>query len=155
MASPELRRRKVRDLEGNFSIFDDWEPLFLFFLIYPKKRPLKGGTCFPERFPMSSRREQAHLEFDLNLRTGGGPGRRPTAREPNGSSPFRCDEGRRERENPPSPRTANKLEGKWKVSLCLVAPPQAAAGNSTNSSFRWHGPLLETIREAVWKLWSK
>jgi len=29
---------------------------------------------------------------------------------------------------------ANKLEGKWKVSLCLVAPPQAAAGYSTNSS---------------------
>ena len=24
---------------------------------------------------------------------------------------------------------ANKLEGKWKVSLCLVAPPQAAAGS--------------------------
>ena len=32
---------------------------------------------------------------------------------------------------------ANKLEGKWKVSLCLVAPPQAAAGYSTNSSFCW------------------
>ena len=30
---------------------------------------------------------------------------------------------------------ANKLEGKWKLSLCLVAPPQAAAGYSTNSSF--------------------
>ena len=32
---------------------------------------------------------------------------------------------------------ANKLEGKWKVSLCLVAPPQADAGYSTNSSFCW------------------
>jgi len=32
---------------------------------------------------------------------------------------------------------ANKLEGKWKVSLYLVAPPQAAAGYSTTSSFCW------------------
>ena len=30
---------------------------------------------------------------------------------------------------------ANKLEGKWKVSLCLFAPPQAAAGYGTNSGF--------------------
>ena len=30
---------------------------------------------------------------------------------------------------------ANKLEGKWKVSLCLVAPPQAAAEYGINSSF--------------------
>ena len=29
----------------------------------------------------------------------------------------------------------NKLEGKWKVFLCLVAPRQAAAGYSTNRSF--------------------
>ena len=29
---------------------------------------------------------------------------------------------------------ANKLEGKWKVSLCLVAPSQAAAVYNTNSS---------------------
>ena len=32
---------------------------------------------------------------------------------------------------------ANKLEDMWKVSLCLVAPPQAAAGYSTNSSSCW------------------
>jgi len=32
---------------------------------------------------------------------------------------------------------ANKLEGKWKVSLYLVAPPQAAAGYSTKSSICW------------------
>ena len=32
---------------------------------------------------------------------------------------------------------ANKVEGKWKVSLCLVAPPQAAAGYSINSRFCW------------------
>ena len=38
--------------------------------------------------------------------------------------------------DPPSTRTANKLEVKWKV-----APPQAAAGYSTNSSFCLHGPL--------------
>ena len=30
---------------------------------------------------------------------------------------------------------ANKSEGKWKVSFCLVAPPQAAAGYGTNSGF--------------------
>ena len=30
---------------------------------------------------------------------------------------------------------ANKLEGKWKVSFCLVAPPQAAAEYGINSSF--------------------
>ena len=29
---------------------------------------------------------------------------------------------------PSSHRAANKLEGKWKVSLCLVAPPQAVVG---------------------------
>ena len=33
---------------------------------------------------------------------------------------------------------ANKLEGKWKGSLCLVAPPQAAV-------VFVGGPLLETI----------
>ena len=38
---------------------------------------------------------------------------------------------------PPSPRAANKLEGKWKVSLCLVAPPQAAAEYDINSSICW------------------
>ena len=32
---------------------------------------------------------------------------------------------------------ANKLEGKWKVSLCFVALPHAGAGCSTNSSFCW------------------
>ena len=31
------------------------------------------------------------------------------------------------------------------VSLCLVASPQAAAGYRTNSSFCWHGPLLQTL----------
>lgn len=30
---------------------------------------------------------------------------------------------------------ANKLEIKWKVSLYVVAPPQAAVGYTTNSSF--------------------
>ena len=30
---------------------------------------------------------------------------------------------------------ANKLEGKWKVSFCLVAPPQADAEYGINSSF--------------------
>ena len=34
---------------------------------------------------------------------------------------------------------------KWKVSLFLVAPSQAATGYGKNSSFCWHGPLLETI----------
>ena len=34
-------------------------------------------------------------------------------------------------------RAANKLEGKWKVSPCLVAPPHAAAGYSTKSGICW------------------
>ena len=37
------------------------------------------------------------------------------------------------------------MEGKQKVPPYLVAPPQAAAGYSTSSSFCWNGPLLETI----------
>ena len=36
---------------------------------------------------------------------------------------------------------ANKLEGKRKVSLYLVAPPQAAAGYCTNSSICWRTPF--------------
>ena len=36
---------------------------------------------------------------------------------------------------PHFPVVANKLEGKWKVSLCLVAPPQVAAEYGINSSF--------------------
>ena len=31
---------------------------------------------------------------------------------------------------------ADKLEGEWQVSLCLVAPPQAAADNSVSTRFR-------------------
>ena len=34
-------------------------------------------------------------------------------------------------------RTANKMEGKWKVFLYLVAPPQAGGVYSVNSSFCW------------------
>ena len=37
----------------------------------------------------------------------------------------------------PSLRAANNLEGKWKVSICVVASPQAAAGYGTNNSFCW------------------
>ena len=32
-------------------------------------------------------------------------------------------------------------EGKWKVSLCLVAPPEATAEYSTTSSFCWRTTL--------------
>ena len=31
--------------------------------------------------------------------------------------------------------SANKLEGRWQVSLCFVAPTQAAAEYDINSSF--------------------
>ena len=36
---------------------------------------------------------------------------------------------------------ANKMEGKLKVSLYLVAPPQAAARYRTNGSFCWSTTL--------------
>jgi len=42
---------------------------------------------------------------------------------------FFCGPGRR--------WGAKKLEGKWKVFHCLVAPPQAAPGYGANSSICW------------------
>jgi len=47
---------------------------------------------------------------------------------------------------------ANKLEGKWKVSLCLVAPPQAAAEYGINSSFCWRTTFEDicAVRNFCW-----
>ena len=47
------------------------------------------------------------------------------------------------------PRAALKLEGKWKVSLCLVLPPQAAAGCSTSGNFCWRATFRNNC--AIWK----
>ena len=45
---------------------------------------------------------------------------------------------------------ANKLEGKWKVSLCLVAPPLAAAVYSANSSFCWRTTFEDICAVRKW-----
>ena len=45
---------------------------------------------------------------------------------------------------------ANKLEGKRKVSLCLVAPPLAAAEYSANSSFCWRTTFEDICAVRKW-----
>ena len=46
---------------------------------------------------------------------------------------------------PPSKGAANKVEGKPKFSLCLVAPPRAALRDTVQIVVFIGGPLLETL----------
>ena len=47
----------------------------------------------------------------------------------------------------PLPRAASKLEGKWEISLFLVAPPQVPAGRRIDSGLRRTATSRDTYAE--------